>query len=198
MITGRIRLTRLVAVVVCALLVPLVAQTQAPELDSDGDGIPDALEQTLLDQFRPAFFVSANDCAAKPARFAPGIASPTVVARDGTIYGQVSPSTTDAGRIEIHYYTLWDRDCGRIGHPLDTEHVSALVAPAPEGKWKAVYWYAGAHEDTVCDISSGARSSALSADDKGPRSGRRLESTLCTSVKNSVAAVAEATGARET
>lgn len=148
---------------------PLAAWAEAPALDSDGDGIPDALEQTLLDQFRPAFLVSARDCAAKPARFAPGVATPTVVDRDGTIYGQVSPSITNPGRIEIHYYTLWDRDCGRLGHPLDTEHVSALIESGAAGTWKAVYWYAGAHEDTVCDISSGTRSSVLSADERGPQ-----------------------------
>jgi hypothetical protein len=70
---------------------------------------------------------------------------------------------------EIHYYHLWDRDCGPHGHALDTEHVSALVeAPASgDGAWKALAWYAAAHEDTLCDLSQLARASALHAEDRG-------------------------------
>jgi hypothetical protein len=35
--------------------------------------------------------------------------------------------------------------------------------------WKAIYWYAGAHEKTVCDISSGAHSGAVGAEHNGPK-----------------------------
>jgi hypothetical protein len=33
--------------------------------------------------------------------------------------------------------------------------------------WKAIYWYAGAHEDTVCDVSQIARAATLHAEDQG-------------------------------
>jgi hypothetical protein len=108
---------------------------------------------------------SAHDCAVRPARFKPDTATPTASAIDGTIYGQVFPSSNH--RIEIHYYTLWDKDCGRVSHPLDAEHVAVLIST--EGtEPKALYWYTGAHERTVCDISSGTRAQAIDATTKGP------------------------------
>jgi hypothetical protein len=108
---------------------------------------------------------SAHDCAVRPARFKPATAEPTPLAADGTIYGQVFPVSEH--RVEVHYYSLWDKDCGRISHPLDAEHVAALIStddPEP----KALYWYTGAHERTVCDISSGARASTVAAETHGP------------------------------
>ena len=72
---------------------------------------------------------------------------------------------------EIHYYHLWRRDCGGHGHPLDTEHVAVLVRASSmylsTATWKAVYWYAAAHENTVCDVSQIARASTLQAEDHG-------------------------------
>jgi len=146
------------------LLSAATALAQSP-LDTDRDGLSDELEQTLLERFHPTFMISADDCATRPARFQPETSKPTPIAKDGTIYGQVFP-VPNSERVEIHYYTLWEKDCGRLGHPLDTEHVSVLLARNPE--WKALYWYAGAHEKTVCDISSGARADAIDAVNRGP------------------------------
>ncbi len=148
------------------LLLPLASAQSA--LDSDHDGLSDEQEQMLLEKFRPEFLISSNDCAIKPARFKEGESVPQVVAQDGTIYGQVTP-VPNSNRIEIHYYTLWDKDCGRNGHPLDAEHVSALLTNEAGADARALYWYAGAHEDTACNISSGARGPALAAEEKGPR-----------------------------
>jgi hypothetical protein len=159
-----------------ATLSHLHAQPQAtstePDPDSDHDGLSDALEQRLLVQFSPSFFIASHDCAGTPAQFHRDLAHPTPEAEDGSIYGQVTPShTSPHGRptAEIHYYHLWDRDCGPHGHILDTEHVSALVeAPAAaSGPWKALAWYAAAHENTLCDVSQLARASALHAEDHG-------------------------------
>ena len=95
-------------------------------------------------------------------------------AEDGTIYGQVFPAagaTPAVPLVEIHFYHLWRRDCGGHGHPLDTEHVAVLVrASQPnlsEATWKALYWYAAAHENTVCDVSQIARATTLHAEDHG-------------------------------
>jgi hypothetical protein len=97
------------------------------------------------------------------------------LARDGTIYGHVT--RRDAGTdgrvaIEIQYFHLWSRDCGRPSHQLDAEHVSALVhaasLDAPLDGWQAEYWYAAAHEGTVCDASGGALAEALRASRAGP------------------------------
>jgi hypothetical protein len=122
----------------------------------------------LLEQFRPTFLISASDCAVRPARFAPDQVIPHPVAADGTIYGQVFP-VRDSQNIEIHYYTLWDRDCGRMQHPLDVEHVSVIVKNDEGQDATALYWYAGAHENTACEISSGGRAAAIDAQHQGPK-----------------------------
>jgi hypothetical protein len=149
----------------CAYGAP--ATTADSRIDSDRDGLSDEFEQTLLEQFRPTIMISPTDCAARPSSFRAGSSHPEVLSVDGTIYGQVFPVSNN--HIEIHYYTLWDRDCGRVAHPLDVEHLAALISNETEGRSKAIYWYAGAHEKTVCDISSGAHSAAVGAERHGPR-----------------------------
>ncbi len=144
-------------------------------MDADRDGLDDQLEQALLERFVPALQLSTRECDGQPSEFRPGLPHPQVLARNGTLYGQVFPRTSPAepGRlIEIHYYHLWSRDCGRAGHSLDAEHVSVLIKagnhdPEPED-WKALYWYAAAHEDTVCDFSSAAKARDLGAEEHGP------------------------------
>ncbi len=103
---------------------------RAQEVDSDHDGLSDALEQRLLEQFRPEFRVGVKDCARLPAAFRPGTVTPTPEAEDGTLYGQVSPvrgPNAAHPRVEVHFFHLWSRDCGEHGHPLDAEHVAVLL-----------------------------------------------------------------------
>ncbi|MGH9721555.1 MAG: hypothetical protein ACRD8O_15200 [Bryobacteraceae bacterium] len=137
--------------------------------DGDGDKLTDNFEQELLLKFAPAFFVSQPDCDGLPAEFLAGSHQPRVVAKNGTLYGQVFPR---GEMIEIHYYHLWNRDCGRMGHALDVEHVSVLLRAdsmsAPAAAWKALYWYSGAHEGTACELSSAAKASTLHAEFVGP------------------------------
>jgi len=168
---------------VIALLVPTVLRSAAAQdleqkaaVDSDYDGMSDSLEQALLIQFAPAFMVGRHDCSEIPAEFAPDIKTPTVKAEDGTIYGQVFPAKSSSGDLpvaEIHYYHLWKRDCGPHGHPLDTEHVAVLVSASDRNldsaKWKAIYWYAAAHENTVCDVSQITRASTIHAEENGAK-----------------------------
>jgi hypothetical protein len=173
-------LPRIVSLCVLAAAVGSLAQRQvsvlSPQVDTDGDGLSDALEQALLVQFAPAFMIGRHDCSDVPSEFLSDVVTPTVKAQDGTIYGQVFPaknSTTETPMVEIHFYHLWRTDCGPHGHPLDTEHVAALVRgsggdPASD-KWKAVYWYAAAHENTVCDVSQISRASTLKAQDRGAK-----------------------------
>jgi hypothetical protein len=117
-----------------------------------------------------------RDCSVLPAEFAPDSPVPTVKADDGVIYGQVFPAKSVAGDLptaEIHFYHLWRTDCGPHGHPLDAEHVAVLVTASTfdlaSAKWKALYWYAAAHEKTVCDVSQIARASTLHAEQSGAR-----------------------------
>ncbi len=140
--------------------------------DLDQDGLEDSFEQGILVRFLPEFRVSAMECAGLPAEFLPDSPEPQAVALNGTIYGQVfpvSPSGISGSLLEVHYYHLWSRDCGRFGHDLDTEHVSVLVhSDSPKGRagrWKALYWYAAAHEGTLCDASNGAKANAIPGQD---------------------------------
>jgi len=149
------------ALVFSLLAVPAIAQ------DRDRDGLDDAIEQHLIEQFVPAFLLSAGECDLAPASFSAGSATPQVVARDGTIYAQATPAWAvdpSGHTIELHYFHLWNRDCGPNGHALDVEHVSALATA--EG---ALRWYAAAHEDTVCNASSSLSAHALDAEQHGPR-----------------------------
>jgi hypothetical protein len=157
------------ALLVAAAPTMTTAQT-ATAPDSDGDGLSDALEAELMRQFQPRWMVAKDDCSVRPARFAGGAEVPTVVEDDGTVYGQAFP-VGSPGEVELHFYQLWRRDCGQMGHPLDAEHVAVLLrrenAVDTKPGWRAVYWYAAAHEDTVCDASQITRASTLKAADKG-------------------------------
>jgi hypothetical protein len=166
----------LVSASVQVSLAQIYKTTAQLQLDSDHDGLSDSLEQALLIQFAPTFMVGRDDCSNIPAEFRPNVSTPEVMAENGTIYGQVLPakmSTDDVPAAEIHYYHLWRRDCGSHGHPLDAEHVSVLVRASDShlasSAWRALYWYAAAHEDTICDVSQIARASTLDAEDRGAK-----------------------------
>lgn len=154
-----------------ALLIAICGSTAAQEIasrtlfDSDHDSVPDAEEESLLQQFLPRFMISADDCSTRPAEFRPFLRNPVVEAENGAIYGQAFPRGQH--EIELHYYDLWRRDCGESDHALDAEHVSVLLAPDEDGAWKAQYWYAAAHEDTLCDDSQIARAKTLNAEGHG-------------------------------
>jgi hypothetical protein len=170
------RLLFFIALFICAAHVsPAEATGPAtkPQIDSDHDGLSDQLEQTLLVQFAPSFMIGRQDCSNIPAQFMPDTEKPLVLEEDGTIYGQVFPSKSNPRFAEIHYYHLWRQDCGSHGHPLDTEHVAVLVRASNSdlgaASWKAVYWYAAAHENTVCDVSQIARASTLHAEEHGAK-----------------------------
>jgi hypothetical protein len=135
--------------------------------DSDHDGLADAVEQSLLEQFQPRFMISGHDCSGRPAEFTPLLKNPVAAVDNGVIYGQVFPSRARYGEVELHYYDLWRRDCGQAGHDLDAEHVSVLVGRDSSGIWKARYWYAAAHEDTLCDVSQVTRAKSIHAEDRG-------------------------------
>lgn len=143
--------------------------------DQDGDGLSDRFESDLLTRFAPTFRTVTNDCAGAPVEFAAGSPLPRATGVFGRIYGQAFPVAfqgRNGSFVELHYYHLWDRDCGRRGHPLDVEHVAALLrsdqATDPPEVWSAVYWYAAAHEATACDAGNGAIAARINADRNGP------------------------------
>lgn len=175
--TSPLRSTLLSLTVLTLLLSPARLWSQSSPafaVDSDHDGLSDTLEQHLLEQFAPTFMVGQHDCSVIPAEFTPGLLVPQVLHDNGTIYGQafLAPGTGDHATLaELHFYHLWRKDCGGHGHPLDTEHVAVLVQASDThlhtATWHALYWYAAAHENTVCDVSQIARASTLAAVDHG-------------------------------
>jgi hypothetical protein len=157
------------------LLCLAVGSAFAGDTDSDRDGLSDQFEQALLERFAPRFHISAGDCDLAPAEFLADSPDPRVKARNATIYGQVFPVTRHVGAgsfVEIHFYHLWAQDCGMNGHALDVESVYALVRAdsneLPPHAWFAEFWLAAAHETTLCDVTNGARATALTAVDRGP------------------------------
>ena len=142
--------------------------------DQDRDGVPDQLEQALLEKFRPTFMIDPLDCDRQPAEFQPRLENATLLDRNGTIYGQVFrplKATGDPTVLELHFYHLWSRDCGKMGHALDAEYVASLIHAEAGGgaaeNWKADYWYAAAHEGTACDTSRVVRAGAIGAESRG-------------------------------
>jgi len=59
-----------------------------------------------------------------------------------------------------------------MGHQLDPEYVAVLVTAeswhSPAEEWRAIYWYAAAHEHTVCDLSEARSALSLGAVAHGP------------------------------
>jgi hypothetical protein len=152
------------------LCLQFVTVQSAVVTDSDLDGLSGDLEHALLARFAPLFVLSREDCSVRPARFAAFDPIPKPIADDGTVYAQAFPRKGHRGEVELHFYHLWRTDCGEMGHPLDAEHVSVLLE---QGKgdgtndWKALYWYAAAHEDTVCDASQITRAATIDAEVHG-------------------------------
>ncbi len=152
----------------CALLNSQSGDPAHLAVDTDRDGLSDSLEARLLAAFIPTFMVSSTDCSIMPAQFERESSKPTVVADDGTIYGHAFPRKGDPREIELHYYHLWRKDCGELGHSLDAEHVSAIVQLGGDAdSATALYWYASAHEDTICDASHLTRAKTIDAESRG-------------------------------
>lgn len=153
----------------------LAAAVPAAAQDLDRDSLSDQLEQALLNRFAPTLLLTADECDGAPASFQSFRSDPFITAKDGTLYGQAFRIDSDdqRPRIELHFFHLWSRDCGRLGHDLDAEHVSAIVSAAridaPPSLWTADAWYAAAHEGSACDASSGARARVIKAETNGPR-----------------------------
>ena len=160
---------KIVPAALLAFALPWASAQVAAPTDSDRDGLSDTLEDALLIQFAPRFLISAQDCSLRPAEFVPLESKPIVESENGTIYGQAIPRIGQPDQVELHFYHLWRVDCGDMGHALDAEHVSALVSRDQAANWKALYWYAAAHEDTVCDASQIARASTVDAELHGPQ-----------------------------
>src|SRR5436190_22158832 len=126
-----------VRVLIAAGLFAVIAMPAFAQ-DRDRDGLDDAVEQRLIEQFVPSFLLSADECDGVPAAFSSGSIAPKVASQNGTIYAQATPALRidpSGSTIELHYFHLWRRDCGPNGLALDVEHVSALVTDDGAQRW---------------------------------------------------------------
>jgi len=165
---------RILVLAACAAMAAAGPGPWTGAFDLDRDGLDDRAEQRLIERFQPRLRISASDCAERPSALAANSARPVPAWPDGTVYARVHPVTrTDepGAWVEIQYFHLWAQDCGWNAHALDVEHVAALLhADSPDAApeaWTARYWYAAAHQDTICNASHGARAESLGAADRG-------------------------------
>src|ERR1700748_814626 len=54
------------------------------QVDSDGDGISDELEQSLLTQFAPSFMIEKKDWSDVPSELMPGVVMPVGAGAENT------------------------------------------------------------------------------------------------------------------
>ncbi len=88
-------------------------------VDTDGDGIGDAMEESLAAEYMP--FVSIH----------PSDKCPT----HGLLY-RLSPHPKEPGRVMLWVDILYDQDCGANGHAGDDESFGVVIdphVPAPAG-----------------------------------------------------------------
>ena len=84
------------------LLIPMALLAQVPSAvpahDLDSDGLDDALEQQLLEKFRPVFMLSGTECDVAPAEFFPAKTAPSP-----TLGTAPNPATTKCiRRLTLH------------------------------------------------------------------------------------------------
>ena len=110
---------------ILALLLSPALFAQQP--DTDHDGLPDSLEQQLLEKFRPTLMVSSDECDVAPAEFKPDRKTPIVAHRNGTIYGQAQPSKIPSpGMVTVELHS-----CDRNGTHAVRTNTSVIAQLKP-------------------------------------------------------------------
>lgn len=102
--------------------------------DLDGDGIDDALEQTLAETYLPFLSLDpADGCSL------------------GGIVFRLFPHPTDPAFIHIIYDHLFETDCGLNGHTGDNEVFGATIDPKVPPPAGIIALRAVTHQGTVCE-----------------------------------------------
>jgi len=105
----------------------------APELDTDGDGVSDALEAKVAAAYLPFFSVHPGDKCN----------------RHGLLY-RIAPHPKEPKRLMMWVIALFEKDCGANGHPGDDETFGVVIdpdLPAPAG---ILAVRAISHQNTPC------------------------------------------------
>jgi hypothetical protein len=102
--------------------------------DDDGDGLDDALETQLANDYMPfVSFDPADGCS-----------------RDGFVV-RVRPHPADATKIQIIYDHLLEHDCGLNGHVGDDEVFGIAIDPAKPAPTGILAIRAVSHQNTPCE-----------------------------------------------
>lgn len=110
------------------------AAPPAPILDADHDGLDDAFEQRLAEDYLPYLSLDPND----------GCALDGLVAR-------VRKHPADPTKIVIVYSHLFQRDCGLNGHVGDNEAFGIALDPAIPAPGGILAIRTASHQNTVCE-----------------------------------------------
>jgi hypothetical protein len=104
-----------------------VALTVTPAFamdDGDGDGLDDALEDTVASHFFPYVWFDGGEDS--------GCTDPATDTNPGTAVARVRPHPGDSSKIAVSYAILFRRDCGDWfggGHNGDVEPFTLTLAP---------------------------------------------------------------------
>ncbi len=115
----------------------------SPTKDADGDGLDDALEQSIAESYFPYYSVAPDDSC------------PLL----GVVF-RAAPHPDDATKIAIWYVVLYENDCGANGHVGDDEVFGAVIdpgIPAPDG---ILALRAISHQGTLCENTTSCGSLA--------------------------------------
>ncbi len=102
--------------------------------DTDGDGLPDALEATLAHDALPFLSIHPNDAC-----------------RTHGIAVRITPHPRNPKLVVIWGVVLYNQDCGATRHPGDDEGFGVLVDPSLAAGAGILALRAISHQDTACE-----------------------------------------------
>jgi hypothetical protein len=102
--------------------------------DSDGDGLPDALEKKIATDYLPFLSIHPNDSCKT----------------HGLLY-RVSPHPKEPKRVMMWVDVLYDQDCGANGHPGDDEEFGVVVDPSKPAPAGILAVRGISHQGTPCE-----------------------------------------------
>lgn len=126
--------------------------------DADGDGLDDALEAKIANEYLPFFSVHPSDkCSTH-----------------GFLY-RIAPHPTEAQRVMVWIVALFEKDCGLNGHPGDDETFGVVIdprLPAPAG---ILAVRAISHQNTPCQrLTTCGSCAGMTACSTGVRAGAKI------------------------
>ena len=130
----------------------------AAGVDTDGDGLSDALEAKIAADYLPFFSVHPGDkCKTH-----------------GLLY-RLSPHPKEPKRLMMWVVALFEQDCGLNGHPGDDETFGVVIDPSVPAPGGILAVRAISHQNTPCQhITTCGACSGMTACSTAPRGGAQV------------------------